>query len=59
MRVDFSEQILLKDVENMIEIIDKLKEISIGTREFIRYSYLYYQIFHSNKPLEDPTDIHL
>ncbi|EXX70182.1 hypothetical protein RirG_089770 [Rhizophagus irregularis DAOM 197198w] len=56
MRVDLAEQTLSKDVENAMKAIDGLKEISAGTREFIHYSYLYRQIFHSKKPLEGLAD---
>ncbi|UZO08781.1 uncharacterized protein OCT59_029032 [Rhizophagus irregularis] len=59
MRVDLAEQTLSKDVENAMEMIDELKEISAGTREFINYSYLYRQIFHSKKPLENLADSRL
>ncbi len=39
MRVDLAEQTLSKDVENAMEMIDELKEISTGTRvsNIIRY----------------------
>ena len=39
MRVDLAEQTLSKDVENAIEMIDELKEISTGIRvsNIIRY----------------------
>uniref|UniRef100_U9TWM6 Uncharacterized protein n=1 Tax=Rhizophagus irregularis (strain DAOM 181602 / DAOM 197198 / MUCL 43194) TaxID=747089 RepID=U9TWM6_RHIID len=36
MRVDLAEQTLSKDVENAMEMIDELKEISAGTRFVIR-----------------------
>ncbi|GBB98284.1 hypothetical protein RclHR1_03190016 [Rhizophagus clarus] len=59
MRVDLAKQTLSKDVENAMEMIEELKDISKGTREFINYSYLYWQIFHSKKPLENLADSHL
>ncbi|CAB4417282.1 unnamed protein product [Rhizophagus irregularis] len=49
----------VEDVKNAMEMIDELKEISAGTREFINYSYLYRQIFHSKKPLENLADSRL
>ncbi|GES77572.1 hypothetical protein GLOIN_2v1773882 [Rhizophagus clarus] len=59
MRVDLAEHTLSKDVENAMNLIDELKEISTGTREFINYSSLYRQIFHSKKPLEGLADSRL
>ncbi|PKK57898.1 hypothetical protein RhiirC2_720919 [Rhizophagus irregularis] len=59
MRVDLAEHTLSKDVENAMKVIDELKEISAGNREFIHYSYLYRQIFHSKKPLESLDDSRL
>ncbi|UZN99340.1 uncharacterized protein OCT59_000618 [Rhizophagus irregularis] len=56
MRVDLAKQTLSKDVIVAMRTIDKLKEISAGTREFINYAYLYRQIFHSKKPLEGLND---
>ncbi|PKC16275.1 hypothetical protein RhiirA5_477019 [Rhizophagus irregularis] len=56
MRVDLAEHTLSKDVIVAMRTIDKLKEISAGTREFINYAYLYRQIFHSKKPLEGLND---
>ncbi|PKC04147.1 hypothetical protein RhiirA5_422676 [Rhizophagus irregularis] len=47
------------DVENAMKAIDKLKEISAGTREFIHYAHLYRQIFHSKKSLEGFNDSRL
>ncbi|RIA93246.1 hypothetical protein C1645_819673 [Glomus cerebriforme] len=46
MRVDLAEHTLSKDVENAM-------------KEFIHYSYLYWQIFHSKKPLEGLDDSRL
>ncbi|GBC17438.2 hypothetical protein GLOIN_2v1803661 [Rhizophagus irregularis DAOM 181602=DAOM 197198] len=59
MRVDLAEHTLFKDVENAMNLIDELKEISTGTREFINYLSLYRQIFHSKKPLEGLADSRL
>ncbi|CAJ0751439.1 9385_t:CDS:2 [Entrophospora sp. SA101] len=57
MRVDLAEQTLSKDVENALEAIEELKDISEGTRKFIRNSRYYRHIFHSKISfinMEDP-----
>ncbi|RHZ76745.1 hypothetical protein Glove_194g86 [Diversispora epigaea] len=57
MRVDLAEHTLSKEVEDALTFIEELKEISEGTRDFIKYSRKYRQIMHSKinfKSLEDP-----
>ncbi|GES87690.1 hypothetical protein GLOIN_2v1776914 [Rhizophagus clarus] len=47
MRVDLAEHTLSKEVEFALESIEELKNVSEGTREFIKYAQKYRQIMHS------------
>ncbi|PKY34245.1 hypothetical protein RhiirB3_532766 [Rhizophagus irregularis] len=56
-RVDFAEHTLSKEVEDALLSIKELKNISEGTRDYIKYSRKYRQIMHSKinfQSLEDP-----
>ncbi|CAB4402948.1 unnamed protein product [Rhizophagus irregularis] len=57
MRVDLAEHTLSKEVEDALSNIEELKNISEGTRDYIKYSRKYRQIMHSKinfQSLEDP-----
>ncbi|UZO29391.1 uncharacterized protein OCT59_022869 [Rhizophagus irregularis] len=57
MRVDLAEHTLSKEVEDALATIKELKNISEGTRDYIKYSRKYREIMHSKinfQSLEDP-----
>ncbi|PKK61677.1 hypothetical protein RhiirC2_791452 [Rhizophagus irregularis] len=57
MHVDLAELTLSKEVENALATIKELKNISKGTRDYIKYSRKYREIMHSKinfQFLEDP-----
>ncbi|PKB95608.1 hypothetical protein RhiirA5_385891 [Rhizophagus irregularis] len=59
-RVDFAEHTLSKEVEDALLSIKELKNISEGTRDYIKYSRKYRQIMHSKinfQSLEDPRSM--
>ncbi|RHZ60331.1 hypothetical protein Glove_355g33 [Diversispora epigaea] len=56
MRVDLAEDTLSKEVEDALASIKELKEISEGTRDFIKYSRKYRQIMHSKICFRSLTD---
>ncbi|CAG8614541.1 7699_t:CDS:2, partial [Diversispora eburnea] len=56
MRVDLVEYTLSKEVEDALISIKELKEISKGTRDFIKNSQLYREIMYSKINFESYED---
>ncbi|CAB4426886.1 unnamed protein product [Rhizophagus irregularis] len=59
MCVDLVEHTLSKEVECALAPIKELKDISEGTREFIKYARKYHEIMHSKIGFRSIEDSHI
>ncbi|RGB41294.1 hypothetical protein C1646_752359 [Rhizophagus diaphanus] len=56
MRVNFAKHILSKEVKDILISIKKLKEISEGIKDYIKYSQKYCQMMHSKISIQSLKD---